>query len=271
MTETVRGKSGDVEMVSAARPATFEEAAEWYEFASSGHFWFEWRLAALRRMLAHVGLPLDRPARVLDIGCGTGVLRNQLEACTPWVVDGADLNLPALEAAPPGRGSVLYYDIEELHSRFVAAYDFVTCCDVIEHIDDTRPFMRAVAEHVKPGGLLLLSVPALPGLHSAYDEAAGHVRRYTADTLAAECEDLALDVLDVRYWGFAMVPLLWLRKLWVKPRAGDVSVLREGFVPPGDLAHAVLRAIMRIEIALLHRPPLGSSVMLVARRRTADA
>jgi len=271
MSKSVRAKSGEVEMVSALRPATFEDAAEWYEFASSGHFWFEWRLAALRRMLAHVGIPLDQSARALDVGCGTGVLRSQLEANTPWIVDGADLNLPALQAAPPGRGTILYYDIEEMQSRFVEAYDVVTCCDVIEHIDDTGPFMRAVVRHLKPGGVLLLSVPALPGLHSAYDEAAGHVRRYTAQTLSAECEDLSLDVLDVRYWGFAMVPLLWLRKLWVKPREGDVSVLREGFVPPGDLAHAGLRAIMRLELALLRRPPLGSSVMLVARRRAADA
>ncbi len=104
----------------------------------------------------------------------------------------------------------------------------------------------------------------------ARSEAAGHVRRYTAESLVAECEDLPLDVLDVRYWGLAMVPLLWLRKHWVKPRDGDVSVLREGFVPPSDIAHSILHGIMRFETALIRRPPLGSSVLLAARRRISD-
>jgi predicted TPR repeat methyltransferase len=255
-------------MVSAPRPATFEDAAEWYDYASAEHFWFQWRLAAIERLLSDCAAPGREPARALDIGCGTGVLRTQLEAATPWTVDGADLNLGALRAAPAGRGKIHYYDVEERRAPFVGAYDVVTLCDVIEHIEDTGPFMEAVVAHLKPGGLLVISVPALPSLYSFYDEAAGHVRRYTTDSLAAECEGTGLEVLDARYWGLSMVPLLALRKLWVRPGNSDTSVLQEGFVPPGDFTHAILRAVMRTETRLLRRPPLGSSVLLAARRRT---
>ena len=263
--------TGAVEIVSEPRSATFEESAEWYEYASAEHFWFQWRLAALRRLLADVGAPTDRPARVLDVGCGTGVLRSQLEASTDWTVDGADLNLPALEAAPSGRGALYYYDIEECREPWVASYDVVTLCDVIEHIENTRPFLEAATQHLKPDGLLIVNVPALPALHSAYDEAAGHLRRYTRATLAAECRELPLEVCETRYWGLSMVPLLALRKVWVRPGEANRAVLREGFEPPGATAHALLRAVMRAESRGLRRPPLGSSVLLAARRREATA
>jgi 2-polyprenyl-3-methyl-5-hydroxy-6-metoxy-1,4-benzoquinol methylase len=266
VTEPVEAQQDRVEMVSAPRRTTFEDAEEWYDFASPDHFWFQWRLAAICRLLTDLGVPMNQPARVLDVGCGTGVLCSQLEAATPWTVDGADLNLGALRSVPRGRGAIRYYDVEEQSESFVDSYDVVTLCDVIEHIDDTRPFVEAVSRHLKPGGLLLVSVPALPGLYSPYDEAAGHVRRYTTKTLAAECEGLPLDVLDVRYWGLSMVPLLWLRKFWVKPGQGDASVLQEGFVPPGDLVHAMLRGVMRLETGLLKRPFLGTSVLMAARR-----
>ena len=108
MTGTVKTEQPEVEMISALRPATFENAEEWYDYASEEHFWFQWRFAAMLRFLQDLEVPLDRPARVLDVGCGTGVLRSQLEAVTPWVVDGADLNLGALRAAPPGRGATRY-------------------------------------------------------------------------------------------------------------------------------------------------------------------
>ncbi len=261
--------SGGVEMVSELRPATFEDAEEWYDYASEEHFWFQWRFAAVRRLLEDLGVSIEAPARALDVGCGTGVLLSQLEALTTWVVDGADLNLRALRAASSGRGSIRYYDVEERRPAYLDSYDVITCSDVIEHIEDPTPFLDAVVAHLKPGGLLLLSVPALPGLHSAYDEAAGHVRRYTRASLSAECDGLDLEVIETRYWGLSMVPLLALRKLWVQRPGEGASVLRDGFVPPGRIAHAALRSVMRVETRLLRRPALGSSVMLAARRRPA--
>jgi len=84
-------------------------------------------------------------------------------------------------------------------------------------------------------------------------------------------QGLPLAELEARYWGFGMVPLLWLRKLFVRARGRERSVLRDGFVPPGELAHAVLRGVMRAETRLLRRPVLGSSVLLAARRTRASS
>ena len=149
------------------------------------------------------------------------------------------------------------------------SYDLVTLCDVLEHVSDTGALLAAAVRHLKPRGVLLVNVPALPAFHGAFDEAVGHLRRYTRKTLSRECETLPLQVLETRYWGLSMVPLLALRKLFVRAPRDDRSVLQEGIMPPGDRVHALLRGVMRVETALLRRPLLGSSVFLAARRTQA--
>ena len=254
-----------VEYLAPAQASEFPE--QWYELSRPDHFWFQWRLAAALRQIADVGIALDRPLRVLDVGAGGGALRDQLEGATSWTIDVADLNAAALARVRDGRGRTLCYDVLHPRSELLAAYDVVLLFDVLEHIDDARLFLEATLGHVKPGGVLLLNVPACQLLYGAYDVAAGHLRRYGKATLAAELRGTDGEVVDMRYWGLLMVPLLLLRRWTVRRGESLGDCVRQGFEPPGPLAHALLRAAARIETALLHRPPLGSSLLLAARRK----
>jgi SAM-dependent methyltransferase len=162
---------------------------------------------------------------------------------------------------------VLYYDILEQRKGFVAGYDVVILFDVLEHIDATRPFLDAVLKHVKPGGFLLVNVPALASLFSAYDRAAGHLRRYDKHALAAELAPSRLEVRDMRYWGLSLVPLLALRKLLLSGVGSSEAVIRTGFRPPGRIAHGLLKGVMRIETLVAGGgTPLGSSLLLAGRK-----
>ena len=254
-----------VEYLSPAVASDFP--TEWYELSRPDHFWFEWRLAAMLAQARALGLALDRPLRVLDVGAGGGALRDQLEAVTPWVIDVADLNHQALQQARHGRGRTLCYDILRPDPSLLGSYDVVLLFDVLEHIEDSEPFAVATSRHVKPGGFLLMNVPAWQFLFAAYDRAAGHIRRYRQATLAAELRGTDLEILDMRYWGLSMVPLLLARKWLVRSAASNDACVRRGFEPPGPLASSVLRAVGRLEVGLLARPPMGSSLLLAARRR----
>jgi SAM-dependent methyltransferase len=259
--ETTPG--GRVEFLSPLAHSDFPQA--WYELSDPNHFWCDWRLRALLRQAQDLGLPRERPLRVLDVGAGAGVLRDQLEANTEWTVDIADLNLPALTQARQGRGRTLYYDVltsQDPQPR----YDVALLFDVLEHIRETRLFVDAVLRHLEPGGHLLLNVPAGQWLFSAYDLAAGHLRRYSKASLAAEFTNTGLEILDMRYWGLLLVPLVLVRKLLVRDAASRDSCIRTGFDPPGQLAHAFLRGLMRTETASLSRPWLGSSLLLAGRK-----
>lgn len=256
------GREAAVEQLSASPEVGFP--GEWYDLNSADHFWFRWRIDEALRQWRSSGLPLDRALRVLDVGGGKGILRDQVEASTAWTVDLVELNRPALAAAAPGRGRHLFYDVREVRPDLAGSYDVAILFDVIEHLEDPQPVLEAVRRHLKPGGILLVNVPSLQALYSSFDAACGHYRRYERATLAAEFDPARWLLLDQRFWGLSLVPLLLIRKMLLRDPSGET--IRKGFGPPGRLAHWMLRCLQRLDMALFTAPPTGSSLLLVARR-----
>jgi len=252
----------EVLRLSAVREEAFP--SEWYDLSDPSHFWFRWRMRVLRRALRKAGAETSSPLRVLEVGCGSGVLARQLEEATAWTVDGTDLNLPALERCRPRRGRTLYYDVTEEHPSLCEQYDAVVLFDILEHLALPRPLLGSAVRHLKPGGLLLVNVPALPSLKSSYDRAAGHLRRYTRSSLAEELSGLGLEERVLLYWGLSLVPLLLLRKALLA--RGGKRVIERGFRPPLPGVNGLLRGLSVLETSLWPDPPLGTSAMYVGRR-----
>lgn len=252
-----------IEYLSPVRGTGFPD--EWYGMAGEEHFWIRSRTAVALATLDELGPRRSEPRKALDIGCGAGQFRDQLEAVTRWSIDIADLSRAALEAARPGRGRVLYYDATARLPELVDSYDAVFLFDVIEHVDPARELLSAALAHLRPGGRLLVNVPALPVLFSAYDAAQGHLRRYTRESLSAEFRGLPCRVDSVAYWGLSLVPLLAIRKLMLGSKPSE-STMRVGFRPPGRLVNRALTLLMQAELSLFQRPPFGTSVMAAATR-----
>ena len=253
-----------VEYVTTLRNIDFP--TEWYEANSEDHFWFQWRARAAAALISRLGLPAGQALRVFDVGCGTGITARQLARTTSWVFDGADLNVEALKRCGGGLERVLYYDVLEKREEFRDRYDIAILFDVIEHIEEPKPFLEAVFFHLKPGGILLVNVPALMSLFSVYDTVAGHYRRYDRPMLAAEFSGLDVSVVDQVYWGFSMVPLLMARKFVLRGETSEAQTIRTGFVPPSPAAHALLKRVMAAESSLVSRPPFGSSLLAAVRK-----
>jgi SAM-dependent methyltransferase len=247
------------------QPSVTDFPDEWYALASPEHFWLRWRVRAALRQIDAVGLPRGTPLRVLDVGGGTGVLRQQLEAETSWVIDITDLHPGATARALRGRGRNLAYDITQERPDMLGAYDVVLLFDVLEHVHGPAGFLASLARHLGPGGHLLLNVPAVRALFSGYDVAAGHLRRYQRPSLRREVQHAGFEVRDMRYWGLSLVPLLLLRKALLGRRTGP-GVIRSGFQPPRPWVNALLLGLMRAETSVLSGPPLGTSLLLAARK-----
>jgi len=251
-----------IEHLSIVRDQAFP--GEWYDASDPSHFWFRWRMAVLRQALREAGAETLAPWRALDVGCGSGVLAGQLEKATAWTVDGTDLNLEALDRCRPRRGRTFYYDVTEEHPGMREKYDAVVLFDILEHLPDPRAFVVSAVRHLRPGGLLLVNVPALPSLTSAYDRAAGHLRRYTRASLAKEMAGLGLEERSLRYWGLCLIPLLLLRKALLA--RGGPRVIDRGFRPFLPGANRLLTGLSWVETSLWHTPPLGTSAMYLGRR-----
>ena len=242
-------------------PQSVSMADSWYDIATLDHFWIQWRMEALRRHARRLPPPTTA---VMEVGCGNGIFRQQLEEDLGYAVDGCDLNLGALEMAVQGRGRLLVYDIHDRDSGLVGRYPAIFMMDVIEHIDDDAAFVTSAARHASPGGVVVINVPASQRLYSRYDEAAGHVRRYTRRTLTALLESCNLTPEVVTYWGLSMVPLLAVRKLLLSATGSD-RVIERGFRPPGEAAHAVLKGLKTVELMAPVSPPVGTSLLAIAR------
>ncbi len=97
----------------------------------------------------------------LDVGCGAGLLCEPLARLGAEVtgVDAAPENIEAAAAHAEGIGLAIRYQAGELASLGLGTFDLVTSMEVLEHVADKKAFLAALAAHLAPGGLMVLSTP----------------------------------------------------------------------------------------------------------------
>jgi SAM-dependent methyltransferase len=252
-----------IETLSA--PQAVSMADEWFQFATADHFWMQWRHRVLLRAVKRAGVPVRH---AFEIGCGHGVARDMLERDLGIAVDGCDLNRTALEMAQPGKGRLFVYDIIDQEPSMLGHYDVVFLLDVIEHIQDDTSFLVAALRHLRPGGLLVVNVPASRLLFSDYDRAAGHVRRYAKGSLVSLLRRCGVETQSIQSWGLLMVPLLFGRKALLR-KGKTAGAIRAGFVPPNGISRLLLHGLKNIELALPFPMPFGTSILACGRLRTS--
>jgi 2-polyprenyl-3-methyl-5-hydroxy-6-metoxy-1,4-benzoquinol methylase len=102
---------------------------------------------------------LDRPQRVLDVGCSTGYLAERLQQRGATVV-GLDLDERAAELARRFCAEVHIGDVETMELPFEpASFDAIVCGDLIEHVRDPQALLARLRPFLSPGGRLVLSTP----------------------------------------------------------------------------------------------------------------
>lgn len=253
-----------VEVISQVKSEEF--SAFWYDVVQPDHFWMKKRFDFLLESFKRSNLSLTQPLRVLDIGSGNGVPRAQIEGSTSWSVDCCDLDGPALEKLSGGRGENFLYDITEQNPKFVGKYDVVFLLDVLEHIPEPEVFLKAAIAHLKPGGHLIINVPAMHILMSRYDKVVGHIRRYTIASLDDELKSFSLEKKTTNYWGFFFIPILLLRKFMVGRIQDPQQVIETGMKPLSPLVNRVLGGIMDLEQAILPWRPAGTSLIYIGKK-----
>lgn len=238
----------------------------WYTLAEENHFWFQWRFNVFMRQCRLLHIDRESSLKGLEVGCGNGVMRRQIENNTNWTVDGADLFEEALRLNNTKRGQTFLYDINDRHQCFKDFYDFIVVFDVLEHVKDAKYFLQSILFHLKPRGWLIINVPALQLLFSPYDYAAGHVKRYNKKMMRQELSSSYLTIIGLCYWGSSLVPLLLARKLLFGRRISNnpEAMIRKGFEVPNSWVNAYLLKIMRMETMLMKSPPFGTSLMTTA-------
>ena len=230
------------------------------------HPWWRARAKLALGVLAQNNI--KPPALVADVGCGWGTNLDALEAGGYRAV-GIDISRRILERIDkPGR-HLIEADLNHPPPASAEPADALLLLDVIEHLDDDRKVVRQLTPILRPGGLAIVSVPALPELFSEFDSIQGHRRRYLPETLRAAFQDTGFEVRSIFWWGAWMVPVLRRMRLRAegRPPAPARSYADYLRLPPwpGPLLMALAYARER-RPALRCQLTTGTSLFAVAVR-----
>ena len=235
------------------------------------HWWFRGRRSILETVLRRE-LGVGRARTIVSLGCGPaeGLAWLAALAGPGGRVVGIDADPTHAQPAAPGVALVVArMEAPPLHAGVA---DAVLGLDVLEHIADDAHGLAEAARLVRPRGLLLVTVPALPSLWGAQDEANHHLRRYTKTTLRAAFARAGLPAPRVSYFNTLLFPPVAAVR-WARRGLGAQGEVRSDFEDnrPG-LANDILTRVFALERHLVHRlpMPIGVSLLAVARRTGAD-
>jgi 2-polyprenyl-3-methyl-5-hydroxy-6-metoxy-1,4-benzoquinol methylase len=150
--------------------------------------------------------------RILDVGCGTGA---NLDALRRYGESfGVDLSSDAIEhCRMRGLKDLAISRLENL-SYSSNSFDIITALDVLEHVDDDLTAMGELYRICRPGGMLLVTVPAYGFLWSEHDEALHHRRRYAEYELRNKLTVAGFDIERCSYFITTLFfPILLIRVL----------------------------------------------------------
>jgi SAM-dependent methyltransferase len=240
-----------------------------YSDLEKWHWWFRGRRKILESVL-RPRLGACESRNILSVGCGPS--------------DGLKWLLPFSGKA----GKVVGLDVDSTHGRdapaqieFVfgalqdapladASFDLVLALDVLEHLDDDVAGLKKIVSLIKPGGLLLLTVPALPSLWGGQDVVSEHRRRYTKRSLRRLFDGLNLQDYQVKYFNTILFPLAapirWSRRAFGlddRPRS-DFDSNQPGLV------NDILAWAFGVESSFINHAsmPIGLSLLVTYRTRT---
>lgn len=210
------------------------------------------------------GLELSAEARagqgeVLDVGCGNALFFPKLKRFGN--VRGIEVDADLLDPEHPDRHRIhtkLLGDPEYAGPNW--RFDLITALDVIEHIQDDGAAIEHMLAMLKPGGYLVLTVPAFMSLWDAHDEINHHFRRYTRKQLAGLVQSPGR-VCDVRYLFHSLYPPKWIVAQLNRTRAMSTSQTAMPMRP----VNAMMTAANDVEHRLLSwlRLPWGTSLLAV--------
>ena len=216
----------------------------------------------LRWKLVESRLPASGPFQLLDVGAGAGLVGEYLGRHRPSATYRFIEPIDSLRRHLEKRFGE---DANAEHLRSYETMDVVTLLDVLEHQEDDYGFLEGLLQRMRPGAILVLTVPALPGLWSAWDVGLGHHRRYRKDSLRQVLSRSPVRMEEVNYLFPELVPAAFIRRL--RRPASRLGATEEFQFPRvAGWANELLFGIGSMTSSLRFLWPFGTSLLAVVRR-----
>lgn len=227
------------------------------------HWWFRGRRALFRAEIARLDLPRD--AAILDVGTSTGTNLRLLRDMGHVGVRALDSSQIAIDyVLQKGLGSVTNGDICAMPYPD-NSFDLVLATDVIEHVDDDAGALREIRRVLRPGGHVIVTVPAFQSLWGLQDRVAHHKRRYRMAGLSDRIAGANLTIERKYYFNYLLFPAIWAARRLLDLSKSNIQ--SENQINTTWL-NAILGAIFRFDVATapLLRLPFGVSALVRAKK-----
>jgi len=236
--------NSELEEAAAATPQAF-----WLEQLEQGSSYTRWVFDEMRPYLGRA---------ILEVGCGHGTYTKYLAERAERVValDIDESFVAAARRATQGAKNVQVRCADATTEAFDTGFDTAIMLDVLEHIEQQQEMLKKLHAVLKPGGSVIVKVPAFSWLFGAMDRAVGHHRRYTRASLSSALCDAGFVAPKVWYFNAASIPGWWLNGVVLgreTPPSGQLSMF-ERVLP-------IVRAVDRVA-----KPFVGLSMFGVASR-----
>lgn len=254
-------------MADSSTTINFKEASHEALFElEGGSFWFRARNRLLLWVMeTHVRCD---DARYLELGCGTGFVLSAIERrFSTWSIVGSEALASGLDRT---RERVQRAELRQLDARdlpYEGEFDVVGAYDVLEHIAEDEASLAQIHKALKPGGLVVLTVPQHMLLWGPADEYAHHVRRYASRDLEAKLVAAGFRLRRMTSFVSFLLPLMFASRLAQKLRPAAYDPASEFNMAPG--LDRALEAVLNLEQALIRRGvrfPAGGSLLAVAEK-----
>ncbi len=236
-----------------------------YASQEDRHWWFVGRRQIVETVIQQLQLP--HTAKILEAGCGTG---GNLEMLSRHgQVSAMELDEVACQLA--NERQITKVKLGNLPDKipFNGEYDLIVMLDVLEHLDDEQATLLALSSRLKPGGWLLITVPAYQFLWSEHDDINHHKRRYVLKRLKQVVSQADFRVLYAGYFNtflFPVVAVVRLLKNLLRIQS-NVKVSSDLGLPPKPV-NQFLTFLFASERHFVNRIslPFGVSILLLAHR-----
>ncbi len=229
------------------------------------------RYDVVERMWRRIG-PVER---VVEVGPGRGAVSVRLSRNAREYVgyepDPTSAAIASRRFAAAGRGTVVNHMLDP-HDEAGTA-DVVCAFEVLEHIDDDVAALEAWATHLRPGGWLLLSVPAFAERYGPWDSHVGHFRRYDPDLLRERLVAAGYQPVEVRAYGWGLGNVLERARDAIARRRATAATVAERTAqsgrllqPPDALGFATAAVAAPFRLLQRARPDAGVGLVALARK-----
>ncbi len=236
-----------------------------YASVEDKHWWFVARRQIIEQVIRKLSLPKN--AQILEAGCGTGGNLQMLSR--HGQVSAMELDEIACQFANQRQVTTVKRGTLPDNIPFALHYDLILILDVIEHLDDDLSALKALYYKLKPGGYLLVTVPAYQFLWSEHDEINHHKRRYRLQGLKQMVRKAGYEVIYGSYFNTFLFPIVvivrGLGKLLQKQNNNQFS---SDLVLPSKPVNQLLTWLFANERYLINRftLPFGLSILFLARK-----